>query len=188
MLDKESDNSSSVSRELMLLLKDMEQRSRQHAGDLPDQEEAHWLWEGILFYVTGSPVLASLKEIKEILNFPSALTIIPGTRKWVLGIANIRGNLLPVIDLQGFLGGKALVPGKRSRVLVIEHNGIRAGLLVGDIKGIRHFSEEQRMGLKDSSGPLQDFIVDAFQSDERTLPVFSMAKLTESAEFQTASL
>ena len=180
--------SSDRSRELILLLKDMEQRSRQHAGDLPDQEEAHWLWEGILFFVSGTPLVASLKDVREILNFPAVLTPIPGTQPWMLGIANIRGTLLPVIDLQKFMGGKAIVTDKYSRVLVFDHNGIRAGLLVGEVRGMRHFSEDQHVEPPRLADPLANYISEAFQADGQEWPVFGVGLLMESPDFQKASL
>ena len=180
--------SSDRSRELILLLKDMEQRSRQHAGGLPDQEEAHWLWEGILFFISGAPLVASLKDVREILNFPAVLTPIPGTQSWMLGIANIRGTLLPVIDLQKFMGGKAVITDKHSRVLVFDHNGIRAGLLVGEVRGMRHFSEDQRVEPPRLAGPLANYISEAFQADGQDWPVFGIGLLVESPDFQKASL
>lgn len=50
-------------------------------------------------------MIAPLEEVKEILNYPDGVTRVPGTQAWLLGMANIRGNLLPLIDLQQFLGG-----------------------------------------------------------------------------------
>jgi len=180
--------SSDRSRELILLLKDMEQRSRQHAGGLPDQDEAHWLWEGVQFLISGASLVASLKDVREILNFPSVLTPIPGTQTWMLGIANIRGTLLPVIDLQKFMGGKAIVTDKYSRVLVFDHKGIRAGLLVGEVRGMHNFSEDQRAKPPHLTGPLNSYISEAFRADDRDWPVFDIGMLMESPDFQKASL
>jgi twitching motility protein PilI len=188
MPDRKQEMSSDRSRELLLLLKDMEQRSRQHAGGLPDQEEAHWLWEGIQFLISGTTLVASLKDVREILNFPAVLTPIPGTQPWMLGIANIRGTLLPVIDLQRFTGGKAIATDKHSRVLVFDHNGVRAGLLVGEVRGMHHFSEDQHAKPPQLAGPLNSYISEAFHADGRDWPVFDIGMLMESPDFQKASL
>ncbi len=125
------------------LLQDIESRSRRFAIGLPQQVEVKQFWEGVLFVSSGMHSIAPLNEVKEILNYPSAVTSVPGTKPWILGVANIRGNLLPLIDLQLFLGGTATTIGRRSRVLVIDHQGLYAGLLVGDVKGIRHLTDEQ---------------------------------------------
>ena len=74
------------------------------------------------------------ERYQEIINLPSSITHVPGTRSWMVGIANIRGNLLPITDLQVYLGGKPIAIGKRSQVLVIEHDEARMGLLVGGVQ------------------------------------------------------
>ncbi len=174
--------------EVIQLLKDIEQRSGQSRKSLPQQEEAHSLWDGIVFSVSGIPVVTLLSEVKEILNLPSSLTLIPGSKRWMLGIANIRGNLLPIIDLQLFLGGKPISIAKRSRVLVIDHSGVRVGLLVGGVQGIRHFQQHQQMPVPELTEGLSEFCNQAFGDDDETWPVFDMSALSENQEFQVAAI
>lgn len=176
-----------LSRELILLLKDIEQRSRQQVDGLPEQNDAQGLWEGIFFHIVGTDVVSPIDEVKEILNYPSSVTLVPGAKKWLLGMANIRGNLLPVIDLQIFLGGQPIVVGKRSRVLVIEFQGNQAGLLVGGVQGLRHLSDNKREAISPLMGPIGQYVEEAFKLEEETLPIFSMKRLAESTGFQVAA-
>jgi len=53
-------------------------------------------------------------------------------------------NLLPIMDLQGYLHGQGGVPNRQSRVLVVNHKGVFSGLVVDEILGLKHFSPEQR--------------------------------------------
>lgn len=179
---------SNPSQELILLLQEIERRSGVERTNLPRQDEARALWDGILFTIVGTSVVALLSDVKEILNLPSSLTRIPGTRSWMLGIANIRGNLLPIVDLQVFLGGKPITKGKRSRVLVIEHNGLRVGLLVGGVQGIGHFEQDQRVPVPPIAGKLVEFTNQAFQLGEQVWPVFEINALSQSPEFQMAAI
>lgn len=177
------------SQELILLLKEIERRSRQNAADLPDRIQTQGLWEGMLFSIAGTEVVAPLDEIKEILTYPSVLTPVPGAKRWLLGVSNVRGNLLPVIDLQIFLGGSPIAPGKRSRVLVINFHGHPTGLLVGGVQGLRHFLADQRTAAPTVAGTLGQFLTEAFKpgADADPLPVFSMSGLMESPGFQVAA-
>lgn len=177
----------SPSRELILLLQEIEQRCRQRVESMPARIEQQNLWDGILFMVTGVPAVAPLDEVTEILNYPPAVTRVPGAKRWLLGIANIRGNLLPVIDLQIFLGSKPIIRGKRSRVLVIDIGGVRAGLLVGGVQGLQHFNEEQRVGAPRVSGAMEAYVQSAFAVGDEIRPVFSMKGLVKSADFQAAA-
>jgi twitching motility protein PilI len=177
----------SPSRELILLLQEIEQRSRRRAENQPTQAEQQNLWEGILFTAAGVPAVAPLDEVTEILNYPAAVTRVPGAKHWLLGIANIRGNLLPVIDLQVFLGSKPIIRGKRSRILVIDIDGVRAGLLVGGVQGLRHFTEGQRTAVPGVAGEIETYVRGAFTLEGEVRLVLSMKGLAESSDFQVAA-
>lgn len=176
-----------TSADLLHLLQTIENRSHQYAVGLPKHKIQQY-WEGVLFSISGLGVIAPLQEVKEILNYPEELTQVPGTQAWLLGMANIRGNLLPIIDLQQFLGGAPLVIGRRSRVLVINHQGVYSGLLVGNVQGMRHFLEEQRTGVPILPEYIRQFVQGAYQVEDAVRPVFSMNLLAENTEFRVASL
>lgn len=174
--------------ELIAQLVDMEQRSSIKQENLPQLDESQLLWDGIAFNLMSTPVVAQLSEIREILNLPSAITRVPGTRSWMLGIANIRGNLLPITDLQVFLGGSAVAIGKRSRVLVMEYEDARMGLLVGGVQGILHFRPDQRIADHPLPGALAKYCSEAYVVGNDTWPVFDVQLLADDPEFQMAAL
>ncbi|HEC14956.1 MAG TPA: purine-binding chemotaxis protein CheW [Sedimenticola sp.] len=178
----------SASRELVDLLRGIEQRSRARAAGLPQQEETRQYWEGVIFSLGDARLAAPLNEVTEILHFPSIVTAVPGTRPWVRGVANIRGNLLPIVDLQLFLGGGPVMDERRGRILVIRHGEIFTGLLVKEVTGMRHFQRENRIDYSPPEGPMEKFVHGAFEQDGGTWPVFSMYALAESPEFQVAAL
>lgn len=169
------------------LLQDIEKRSLKFASGLPQNEEDKRFWEGVLFVAAGSNAIAPLHEVKEILNFPSALTKVPGTKNWMLGIANIRGNLLPIVDLQLFLGGIPTVIGRRSRVFIVNHQGLFTGLLVGQVQGMRHFSDKQAVQPPSLPGAIRQYVQHAYELDGSVWPVFSMNLLAESSGFRVAA-
>ncbi|MES9911646.1 MAG: chemotaxis protein CheW [Candidatus Sedimenticola sp. 4PFRAG1] len=176
-----------TSADILLQLREIERRSMRHAEGLPKEDEGTQFWEGVLCSVAGVRMVAPLGEIAEILNYPASITAVPGTKNWVVGIANIRGNLLPIIDLQVFLGGKHIVTGRRSRVLVINHNGLYVGLLVGDVHGMRHFAEDQGAAVPDLPGVVRQYVRQAYSLENEVWPVFSTQLLAENQGFQVAA-
>ncbi len=177
------------SHELVQLLSDIERRSVARLSVLPELEEAHQYWEGLVFFLSGKRLVAPLNEVAEILHFPADITRVPGTHAWVKGVANVRGSLLPIIDLQRFLGGDPVAMDRRCRVLVIRHQGIFSGLLVEEVLGMRHFPREGRMDYTPSgAGRFEPFVTAAFALDGEQCPVFSMFALAGSTEFQMAAL
>src|SRR6478672_943832 len=110
-------------------LAEYERRSLAHTAGLPEQIEAPGLWRGIGFRVGSRYLVSSINEVNEILTQPS-LTIVPGTRPWLLGVANVRGNLVPVIDLKQYLEGDRTQFTDTSRVLLVRQAGGSVGLLI----------------------------------------------------------
>src|SRR6202041_1256370 len=49
---------------------------------------------------------------------------------YVEGVINLRGKIVSVLDLRKRLGEATVAPGKRNRILVVEHRGRLCGLIV----------------------------------------------------------
>jgi chemotaxis signal transduction protein len=66
-----------------------------------------------------------------------ALSAVPGAGSAVLGVRNLRGQVLPVFDLARVLA----IPGDAAqRVVVAEHEGRQAGLAVDDVTDVGAFA------------------------------------------------
>ncbi|NII11988.1 chemotaxis protein CheW [Oleiagrimonas sp. C23AA] len=169
------------------LLADYERRSLAHSAGQPEQIETPGLWRGIGFRV-GHRVLASaIDEVSELLTPPS-LTPVPGTQDWLLGIANIRGNLVPVVDLGWFLFDQRTLPGDRSRVLLVRQQGGHVGLLVDEVLGQRNVVEEQRANAQsEDDARLSRFVLENVTTSDETLGLFSMSRLARAPDFLQAA-
>ncbi len=170
------------------LLAELERRSRERAQGLPQQELIQTFWEGVMFYVGDNRFVAPLSAVKEILNYPATLTQVPGTKPWMLGVANVRGTLIPVIDLQLFLIGRKTRRGRRSRVLVFEMGDSFTSVLVGEMVGMRHFAKETVREMKTSNIRFEKYVKIEFDQDGMTWPVFSLSALADDPAFQIAAL
>ncbi len=82
--------------------------------------------------------LVDLGGCSEVLPVP-AIEPVPLARKWVAGVANVRGNLYTVVDMCGFLGHPRAEATAARRVLLLSARIARgAGLLVTSTYGLRH--------------------------------------------------
>jgi twitching motility protein PilI len=177
----------SESGEIILLLQDIENKSREFAFDIPHKEESKLFWEGVLFTILGKKFLTSLGDVKEILNYPQNVSSVPGAQKWVRGVANVRGSLLPIFDLQQFLGGNSLTIGRKTRILVIEHEGLFAGLMVDDVFGMRHFNTDLHIREHKTEKPVSRYVSGAYDVDGILCPILSMRVLAEDQSFQVVA-
>lgn len=168
-------------------LQRLDQRGQQVWRDLPAQEETREEWSGIGFRIGGSHYLAAMGEVTEILSVPE-LARIPHTRPWVRGMANVRGNLLPVMDLSGYLGKGEIAITSEARVLVIDQEGVVTGLLVDEVLGMRRFYLEQWRA-RESGGDeaAHAYVSGVFRHENGVWPVFSMVELAGDPAFLKVS-
>jgi twitching motility protein PilI len=173
------------------ILVDYERRSLAHATGAPEQIEAPGMWRGIGFRIGPRHLVSSLAEVNEILAYP-VNTQVPGTRPWLLGVANVRGNLVPVIDLNQFLTGEASRLSDTSRVLLVRQQGGSVGLLVDEVLGQRNFAQQQRaekpVGEQGAdTGLLDHFVTENYALGAVRWGQFSMAALVRAPEFLRAA-
>ena len=169
------------------ILLDYEQRAQAHVAAAAEQAEAPGLWRGIGFRIGEYQMVSGIAEVNEILTMP-AMTAIPGTKTWLMGVANVRGNLVAVVDLRGFLEGSRTPIGDRSRILVARQPGGAVGLLVDEVLGQRTFTDEN-IPLAE---PVTDerygrFVARRYDLNGTIWGVFSMALLVKTPEFSQAA-
>ncbi len=161
---------------------EIDQLCRRYSAGLPAQQEAAQSWSGIGFRMGTRLFVAPMGEVTEVLHEPRH-TLLPGVRTWVRGVANVRGRLLPIMDLCGFFGSELSPLRKQRRVLVVEHGEVFAGLIVDEVFGMQHFSVEAfAEQLPPLEASIQPFIHGVFQR-ERPWLVFSPHALARAQAF-----
>ncbi|MDE1894225.1 MAG: purine-binding chemotaxis protein CheW [Pseudomonadota bacterium] len=162
-----------------------ERLSLAHASDTQDKLEAPGLWRGIGFRVGPRLLVSGIDEINELLAVP-VLTPVPGTRPWLLGVANVRGNLVPVIDFGRYLFGERTQHSDRTRLLVVRQAGGSVALLVDEVLGQRTVDEQQRKQAEQEDDPRLARFVDSRVGEQR-LAIFSMNRLVRAPDFRQAA-
>ena len=128
------------------VLTDIARRSRAMAAGLPEQQEAVELWNGIGFVLAGERYVAPMGEVTEILHVPR-YTHIPGVHPFMMGAANVRGRLLPLVDLAGFFEvPRSSRSTRERRVLVVEQGDVFSGLVVDSVSGMQYFAVDIATG------------------------------------------
>lgn len=159
-------------------------RSLQYAQGLPAQVEPVPEVTGIAFQLMGQRLFAPMGEITEIIHLPPA-TKLPGVKPWVRGVANVRGRLLPLFDMEAFLNGELKGSRKNFRVMALEVGELYSGLIVSQVYGMETFpadtfSGELPEGIEEGLLP---YVAGSYHRDGKLWPVFSAGKLIEDARF-----
>ena len=174
------------------VLADYERRSLAHVAGLPEQLDAPGLWRGVGYRIGKRRLASGFDEVVEILPMPP-VTPVPGAQPWMMGVANIRGSLLPVVDLKQFLEGERTVLHESQRVLIVRQPGGDVAVTIDELFGQRSFLEEQQLpperlseqGLAD--GRYAHFVDRAFALADHSWGVFSLDRLARTPEFRQAA-
>ncbi len=171
------------------LLLEYEKRSLFHSNQAVENETETGDWSGIGFKLGNDQFVASVELVNEVVIFPEAVKI-PGIQPWVLGLVNIRSNLIPAIDLKLFISGEATRLSKHSRMLVVNQPGGQVGLVVDEVFGQRHFTSANIQSLQeeDANAGLLRYCADYFAVEEINWHVFDVERLVVDSNFQNASV
>jgi len=82
------------------------------------------------FFLAGEEYALGILQVKEIIEYDT-LTRVPGAPAWVRGVTNLRGSVLPVIDLAGKLGMAPCAINRRSCIVVVEVTSHSDPLVLG---------------------------------------------------------
>lgn len=91
--------------------------------------------EYIAFHVADQTFCIDIMSVKEIRGWAPA-TPLPDSPPYVRGVINLRGAVLPVIDLAARLGLSSTEPTARHAVIVVQHAAQVIGLLVDSVSNI----------------------------------------------------
>jgi twitching motility protein PilI len=170
------------------LLAELERRGRAVSANTSTDSGQAGEWVGVALRMAGELYLVAREEAREVLGLPVALTRVPGAKSWVLGLANIRGQLLPIIDLRAFLGSGPTPPSRNTRVIVVNHREIPAGLLVDEVLGFRRFADaEFTAEVPPTVVRCEQYIAGSFRRGTEQWPVIGLRSLLEDPPFSGAS-
>lgn len=102
----------------------------------------------VIFYLGNKKFGVNIKESKEILS-NTDLTFVPDSPDYISGIINLRGSVVPVVDLKKRLNINTAKKGSEQKIIIIELPELTAGMLVDDVKEIKALEVEDIVDLPD---------------------------------------
>ncbi|HMB42366.1 MAG TPA: chemotaxis protein CheW [Luteimonas sp.] len=174
------------------ILDDYERRSLAHVVGLPEQLDAPGLWRGVGFRIGSKRLASGFDEVVEIMPMPQ-VTPVPGAQPWLLGVANVRGNLLPIVDLKQFLEGERTVLHEGQRVLIVRQPGGDVAVTIDELFGQRSFNLSQQQADETlaqsvlAEGRYAHFIDRAYELADQSWGIFSLERLARTPEFRQAA-
>lgn|SRR5690606_33121866 len=177
-----------MSEQAYSILVDLDVLCKRNAAELPDNQEVQATWSGIGFRMGKSYFVASMDEVSEVIEVPQ-FTVVPGVKSWVKGIANVRGRLLPIMDLATFFQTDSKERETNRRVIVVDKNEMYSGLLIDEVLGMQHFLVDSfKEEIKGCGELIDPFVAGAYQREDQDWHLFKLFELAEDPQFLRAAV
>lgn len=135
--------------------------------------------EVLSFHLRDQDFCIDIGHVREIRGF-SQTTALPHTPDYVVGVINLRGNVIPVIDLSRRLGMDTTEPTPRHVIVITDLEDRTTGLLVEGVSDIDSVSTEQ---LRPTTGLAADsargFIEGVFVFEDKMIRALDLEKLLD---------
>ena len=168
-------------------LQDLQQRFAQVSSAPPVEVDQCIYWAGTALGMAGIPMLVGEGELDEIIETP-AITPIPGTRPWVMGLATHRGGLIPVISGDVLLRREASTGRVRDYSMVVRRPGMHFAITLSEVKRSIRLPLDERDMNRDVDPVLAGFTLGGFALGETFYPVLDLDKLITDGELADAAI
>jgi purine-binding chemotaxis protein CheW len=138
-----------------------------------------------VFPVGGSEYAVDIMRITEIIR-PLKVTVIPRAPSFVEGVINLRGRIVPVVDMRKRFGLAEGVPfGRKARVVIVRAAGRLIGALVDEVREVLSVPVDQVEETPEAARGIDaQFVRGVAKQGERLIVVLDIEKLLTSEEIK----
>ncbi len=159
--------------------------SAQQGSIIPDINPHAGHHQLLVFMLGTTECAAPIENTTEIGMLPE-LTRVPHVPAWLMGIINLRGDILPVIDIRNFLGMGPFEADRNDRIILLRSvtEDIRAAIIVNHVAGM-HYIEDNDIILSDADQQAgEPYMRGAYEFDGRLIAVLDIESMLLSDDMQ----
>lgn len=121
----------SAVKEALSTMSDIDQKTGEEPAELDEALEEYE--QVVIFHLDKEEFGVPVNSVQEIVRVPEELTRVPKEPAFVEGVINLRGSVLPVIDLRLRLGLPREERSDRQRIIVFQVAGVHTGFIVDSV-------------------------------------------------------
>jgi twitching motility protein PilI len=169
------------------LLLELERRARVAIAARKGSEAEVAEWIGVSFRLGAEQFVTARAGVREVLSAPEHITRIPGSKPWLRGLANVRGQLLTIVDLNAFLGSGSTPTDRKARMLLLASREVPTAVLVDEVLGFRRFaSSDFSEQAPTTQIRVEQYLTGVWTSGDETYPLFDFGRLLADPNFLNA--
>ena len=120
-----------------------------------------------------------IKNIMSIIDKDMHITRVPKTVHYVKGVINLRGDIIPVINLRARLGLQEIEDTADTRIVIIKFDELVIGFIVDQISEVVRLKDERIEKVNDFSTIPMEYVIGAGKIGERIVTILSVERLIE---------
>jgi purine-binding chemotaxis protein CheW len=142
--------------------------------------------ELIAFRIGDQEFCVDIMQVREIRGWTQA-TPLPRAPAYVRGVINLRGAVLPIVDLGARLGLTTGEPSARHVIMVVNQGGRTIGLLVEAVSDIIDVTEDMVQPTPDvACDTVKQFVKGLFAIDGRMISLITLERVLPEQEAEAA--
>lgn len=154
----------------------MRQQDRDDAGER----------QVVVFDLAGETYGMDIAVVREIIRMP-AVTRVPNAPAYVEGVVNLRGKVIPVLDLRKRLGLEAAAPTKETRVVVVDSGGDDIAVIVDAVTEVLRVPSDAVEAATAPRGAARGHVEGIANLDDRLVILLNVASAISADEAQAAA-
>ncbi len=111
------------------------------------------------------------------------ITVVPKAPKFIEGVINLRGNVIPVVDLRKRFGMEKIDYSKKTKIIIVEIGKRQFGLIVDSVAEVVTLSNDQiEQSLPTVSGLKAEFINGIGKLNDKLIIILEISRILQSSE------
>jgi purine-binding chemotaxis protein CheW len=138
----------------------------------------------VVFMLREQEYAVSIDNVQEITRIPEKMDKVPKTPKFIEGVVNLRGTVLPVIDMRTRFELDKMDGNERQRIIVLTIGGITTGFVVDSVAQVLRLPREQiesSPNLSEEQNRMMGRVVN-LKDDKRIIQVLEADQLLSTTE------
>lgn len=152
-----------------------------------EKSQTDLISQWVTFFLDGEMYGVNVLQVQEVLRV-NEIAPVPGAPEYVLGIINLRGNIVTVIDTRQRFGLREKELDDTSRIVIIEVANNVIGILVDSVAEVVYLRESEIESAPNvGSGDSSRYIQGVSNRDSKLLILVDLNKLLNDDEWKDVS-
>ncbi|HOB28443.1 MAG TPA: chemotaxis protein CheW [Bacillota bacterium] len=147
-----------------------------------EQEHTEKEIQVVAFVLNNEEFACDINNVREVLKMVK-VTPLPQSLKFVEGVINLRGEVIPVVDLRKRFNLPEVDYSERSRIIIVEVGSSQVGLIVDEVSEVLRLSSSQIQASPSGiTGGDNELIVGVGKIEQRLLIILNLEYILSTEE------